>query len=103
MKISDRLNRLESVVLSTEQNIASLTAKIGSIAEKIDDYLETHNTVIRLDERIKTANQRIKDLEDDQKVQAKEITAIKVKYASIAAIISIAGSFFTTIILNSVK
>lgn len=102
-QLEKRADKLDETLGSVVKAVSEIAADFKFTREKINGYLETHDKVIRMEEQIKTANNRILDLEDDQKEHAKEISTIKVKYAGIATIISIIGSFITTILMSAAQ
>lgn len=85
----ERLNAVEKTVGVMQTQITNMSGDLRYLREKLEGYFKTHDQVIRFDEQIKVANNRIRDLEAANREQEKSITAIMVKSAGLSAIISI--------------
>ena len=101
--IDKRIEKLENSIDRIVSQFATIAADFKFMREKISNYLDTHDKVLLLEERIKVANNRIKKLETTNTEIQKDVNTIKVKYASIAAIVSIVISFVSTLIVNAIK
>lgn len=95
----ERVRRLENDVHDLRSAMTSIASDFKYVREKIDNYLQTHDTVIRQQEMIKVANNRINQLEDDVRKTNEKMTAIAVKVAMISGGMSIG----MTLLLNAIN
>lgn len=101
--VEKRVEKLEKVVAEIGNQIAGIASDFKYMRERIHGYLETHDKVIRLEEKIKVANNRIYELEQKEQNLQSEITKIKVNYATVSAIVSIIVTFTTTLLFNTLQ
>lgn len=79
----------EQRLSDVENAVRDMRGDLRYLREKLDGYFKTHDEVIVLKEKIKVANKRIQEIEDRESETQKTITAIMVKSAGVAALVSV--------------
>ncbi len=93
MAIENRVNQLEGDIKKINITMTCIASDFKFIKEKIQNYLETHDLVIRQEEKLKIVNTRIKELEVEQKKHAEKITNMAIKVALVSGTLSTVVSF----------
>ena len=95
-----RLDKVEGDIQELRALLMGMSSDFKFIKEKIENYLQTHDKVVRLEEQIKVSNKRMEKLEnmlikktenaeDYMHELSDKINAVMVKVASVSAIVSI--------------
>jgi len=84
----ERVDKMEKILSNFSYKISGIEIDLKYLRERLDQYFEMHDKVIRQEERIKTADKKIESLEKYQDKMRNEITSMMVKVAGISAGVS---------------